>query len=60
MYHIKDNNKTLCGKSIKNIQCISFSSAGRATLSGCCPVCKQKYIEILEKFARITEQNLES
>lgn len=57
MYHIKEGNRTLCGKKIdKSINTISSNSASRATLSNCCPLCKAKYIELLQHFTHIKEE----
>lgn len=51
MYHIKNNGKTLCGKRpAKPDDSITLSAAGRATLNMCCPICKQKYLEEINKF----------
>lgn len=57
MYHIKEGNKTLCGKKVdKSISTISSTSASRATLSNCCPLCKTIYIEQLKHFSHIKEE----
>ena len=57
MYHIKEGSKTLCGKKVdKSISTISSTSASRATLSNCCPLCKAKYIEQLQHFTQIKEE----
>jgi len=57
MYHIKEGSKTLCGKKIdKSISTISSTSASRATLSNCCPLCKTIYIEQLKHFSHIKEE----
>jgi hypothetical protein len=57
MYHIKNENLTLCGdKSTKNkkLITISFHSANKSTLKGCCPVCREKYLEKITKLSNIT------
>ena len=57
MYHIKEGNKTLCGKKVdKSISTISSTSASRATLSNCCPLCKAKYVELLQRLTSIREE----
>lgn len=57
MYHIKEGNHTLCGKKIdKSISTISSTSASRATLSNCCPLCKTKYVELLQRLTHIKEE----
>ncbi|MCK9429574.1 MAG: hypothetical protein M0R17_06180 [Candidatus Omnitrophica bacterium] len=61
MYHIKDNNKTLCGKKLKKLNkgeiCISMLFANRASLEQCCPMCKKTYLEQLKSFLNKTEEN---
>jgi hypothetical protein len=53
MYHIKQDGKFLCGKRpVKTDNSITLSAAGRATLSMCCPVCKQEYFKMITNLSQ--------
>ncbi len=56
MYHIKENGKFLCGKKPTKFDIfISYSCTQRASLIQCCPICKQKYIELITKLIKLEE-----
>jgi hypothetical protein len=57
MYHIREEKTTLCGdKSTKNkkLTTISFHSANKSTLTGCCPECREKYLGKIIELSKIT------
>lgn len=57
MFHIKENgHHFLCGKKqVKNDVFISAKGAVQARLSEfCCPECKSKFYEQLEKLAKVS------
>ena len=49
MYHIKKDQKFLCGKKPNKRQkevFVSYSHAHQYSLTECCPLCKKKFDEL--------------